>query len=103
MRNPPDTADTREVRSAPWRWTPARVFALIVAVALVLPGVGVWWGTTLVHDAVQRRAAAGNATTAQALAAQVARQYDDRTANASNLLALVANGAHLDATVADAS
>lgn len=78
-----------------------RVFWLVLAVTLVLPGLGVWWGTSVVHAAVERRAEAGNAATAQALAAEVGREYDDRATQASNLLVLLANGAHLSKGLTD--
>jgi len=83
------------------RWTPVRVFALIVGVALVLPGIGLWWASSVVHHAIARRAAVGNTAIAEALGAEVAREYDDRRNEANNLLVLLANGAHLGMTVAD--
>ena len=79
------------------------MFWLIVAVALVLPGAGVWWGTSVVHAAVERRASTGNAAIARAVGAQIARQYADRATNAGNLLLLLANGAKLDTRLMDAS
>jgi diguanylate cyclase (GGDEF)-like protein len=77
------------------------VFLLIAALTLVLPGAGVWWGVSLVHDAVARRAAAGNAATARSVAAQANRSYNERTITAENLLVLLANGATLDASLID--
>jgi len=89
------------VSSGRWRGAPARVFLLIAALALVLPGVGVWWGDSLVHHAVARRAAAGNAATASAVAAQAGRSYSERVTTAENLLVLLANGATLDGSLVD--
>ena len=85
-----------------WRWTPIRVFCLIAAVALVLPGAGVWWGTSLVETAVTRRATAGNVATAQAMAAQVSQAYNARLASAGNLLIFLTNGASFDGLPRDA-
>lgn len=82
--------------------TPWRLFCAVVAVSVVLPAIGMWWASWMAHNAVQRRATAGNAATARAVAAQLSRQYDDRIAIADDLLVLLSNGASFKTGMADA-
>jgi diguanylate cyclase (GGDEF)-like protein len=81
--------DTRARRTRRW------LFSLILVVSVGLPALGFWWATGQAHEAVERRAMAGNAAAAAAYAAQVQRQFQDRVAIADDLLVLLANGTRL--------